>query len=211
MNRLLFVRRRALIVVLTAAVLLTACGFHVAGSRPLPDALQSVYVDVIAPYRVSEPPLEISLRSLLQRRGGVVKDSAGDARAIIRLSELNETRQVLSIGTDGKVLEFQLVTSVRYQVSSGSKMLIAPDTLSLSRSYSFNAQQVLAKDAEEARLREYIQHELAELILLRMEAVLNHAANQSAAPSVPVLPAPAETPAGPAGVPADSPGAAAPP
>lgn len=175
MKRLFPVRRLLALAVATVIPLLGACGFYVAGSRPLPEALKSTYIDVIAPYRVSEPPLEISLRSLLQRRGGQVKDNANEAHAVIRISELNETRQVLSIGTDGKVLEFQLVTSVRYQVSSGEKMLIPPDVLSLSRSYSFNAQQVLAKDAEEARLREYIQHELAELILLRMEAVLSRA------------------------------------
>ncbi|TXH04362.1 MAG: hypothetical protein E6R07_08630 [Nevskiaceae bacterium] len=187
----------------TLAMALAACGFHVAGSRPLPAALQSVYIDMIAPYRVSEPPVEVSLRSLLQRRGGVVKDAPGQAHAVIRLSELNETRQVLSIGTDGKVLEFQLVTSVRYQVNSGDKLLIPADTLSLSRSYSFNAQQVLAKDAEEARLQEYIQRELAELILLRMEAVLTHADNLSPAPSLPP-----ESTVSPTAVPADSPGVA---
>jgi LPS-assembly lipoprotein len=100
---------------------------------------------------------------------------------------------VLSIGTDGKVLEFQLVTSVTYQVNDGDKVLMPPDTLSLSRSYSFNAEQVLAKDAEEARLREYIQRELAELLLLRMEAVLGHSSEDS---TVPAAPTPAAEPAG---------------
>jgi LPS-assembly lipoprotein len=42
----------------------------------------------------------------------------------------------------------------------------------VSRDYFFNAQQVLAKEAEESRLRDYIQNDLAELILLRLEAVL---------------------------------------
>lgn len=175
------------------ATLLAGCGFHLAGSRPLPEPLKSAYIEVVAPYRVSEPPLEVSLRNLLQRRGGHVRNSAAGAGAVIKLSDLNESRLVLSIGTDGKVLEFQLVTSVTYQVNAGDKVLMPPDTLSLSRSYSFNAEQVLAKDAEEARLREYIQSELAELLLLRMEAVLGHSADQPAATT---------------GVPADLPGAA---
>jgi LPS-assembly lipoprotein len=196
------------------ATLLAGCGFHLAGSRPLPESLRSTYIEVIAPYRVSEPPLEVSLRSLLQRRGGVVLDSAGAAKAVIRLSDLNESRQVLSIGTDGKVLEFQLVTRVTYQVNSGDKVLMPPDSLSLSRSYSFNAQQVLAKDAEEARLREYIQHELADLLLLRMESVLGRQSGLLPAPpgspvTVPASSAPMP-PLSPVGALSNSPGAATP-
>lgn len=194
---------RVLIAALLAA-LLSGCGFHLAGSRPLPEPLQSTYIDVVVPYRVSEPPMEVSLRTLLQRRGGHVKSSASSAATVIRLSDLKESRLVLSIGTDGKVLEFQLVTSVTYQVTAGGKVLMPPDTLSLSRSYSFNAEQVLAKDAEEARLREYIQRELAELLLLRMEAVLGHVSQgQDAAPSAP----PVES-ATPTAEPGDLPGAA---
>lgn len=191
------------------AALLAGCGFHVAGSRPLPQQLQSTYIEVVVPYRVSEPPLEVSLRTLLQRRGGHVKSSASTANTVITLSDLKESRLVLSIGTDGKVLEFQLVTTVNYRVSAGGKVLMPPGTLSLSRSYSFNAEQVLAKDAEEARLREYIQRELAELLLLRMEAVLSHSSDVLQDASAPV--APAETPAAdatPAAAPATSPDAA---
>lgn len=165
---------RALALALTLTI--AACGFHLAGNRPLPEALTSVYVDVIAPYRVSEPPLETSLRSSLLRRGGQVRGKAEDAKTIIRLSELNESRRVLSVGADGKALEFQLTTSVRYQVISADKPLLPPDVLSVSRDYSFNAQQVLAKEAEEARLRDFIQNELAELLLLRLEASLSQPA-----------------------------------
>lgn len=184
------------------ATLLAGCGFRLAGSRPLPAPLKATYIDVIAPYRVSEPPLEVSLRTLLQRRGGQVKSSADGARSVIKLSNLKESRLVLSIGLDGKVLEFQLVTSVTYQVNSGDKVLMPPDTLTLSRSYSFNAEQVLAKDAEEARLRQFIQSELAELLLLRMEAVLGQGADVSAVePAKPVI-------ASAVVAPASSPGAA---
>ncbi|TXI09276.1 MAG: hypothetical protein E6Q76_06130 [Rhizobium sp.] len=189
-------------------VLLAGCGFHVAGSRPLPKPLRSTYIEVVVPYGVSEPPLEVSLRTLLQRRGGLVKSSAASASTSIILSNLKESRLVLSIGTDGKVLEFQLVTSVNYQINAGGKLLMPPGTLSLSRSYSFNAEQVLAKDAEEARLREYIQRELAELLLLRMEAVLSHGSEAQDAATVltPVSePAPATVDPTPVAEPAASP------
>ena len=166
---------RALLLLLTLS--LAACGFHLAGTRPLPEPLRSVYIEVIAPYRVVQPPLETALRAGLQRRGAEVRGSSDADTTVIRLSELRETREVLSVGTDGKALEFRLVTTVHYQVFRGSKSLVEPGDLRLTRDYSFQPEQVLAKEAEEARLREFIQAEMAELMLLRLEAQLGRTAS----------------------------------
>lgn len=157
---------------LLSIVLLAGCGFHLAGSRPLPAELQSVYIDLVAKYRVSEPPVETSLRTRLLRQGAQVAKEAEDARAVIKLTNLRETRQVLSVGPDGKALEFLLVTTVDYEVRAGSEVLVPPDTLRVTRDYLYNDEQILAKEAEESRLREYIQDELAELLLLRIETYI---------------------------------------
>lgn len=158
---------------LVGVALLTACGFHLAGSRPLPEPLKAVYIDLVTPYRVSKPPLESALRARLLRRGAQVVGSADAGKSILRLTELAEDRQVLSVDPFGKAVEYQLTTRVRYELVSQGQTLIPPDTLSVSRDYSFNAEQVLAKEAEESRLQGFIQDELAELILLRLEARLN--------------------------------------
>jgi LPS-assembly lipoprotein len=152
--------------------LFAACGFHLAGTRPLPEPLLHVYIDVIAPYRVVQPPLETALRAILQRRGAEVRGETAAGTTVIRLSELEEAREVLSVGIDGKALEFRLVTSV----NRDGALLAGPDALRLTRDYSFQPEQVLAKEAEEARLREFIQTEIAELMLLRLEAQLAAAA-----------------------------------
>ncbi|MGH8506194.1 MAG: LPS assembly lipoprotein LptE, partial [Stenotrophobium sp.] len=170
-------------------------GFHLAGSRPLPPALQSVYIDVIAPYEVSEPPVEVALRALIQRRGGTVLDHANGASAVIRLSNISETQQTMAVGPDGKALEYQLLTSVNYTVFNDKQLLVAPGVITSSRVYSFDPTHVLANDAEEAHLREYIQNDLADLLLLRFDAVLSR---------TDTAPAPVTAVA----VPAGSPGAA---
>lgn len=163
-------------ILLFVVFLVTACGFRLAGSRPLPAGLQSVYIETQLPYTVDEPPLEIALRSRLRRRGADVTGSAGAAETVLRLSQLQEAREVLSVGPDGKALEFKLTTRVTYLLLQDGKALVPPYTQTVTRDYSFNAQQVLAKEAEEARLRRFIQDELAELVLLRLETLL---ANQS--------------------------------
>lgn len=173
---------------LTATLMLAGCGFHLAGTRPLPSALQTVYIDVVAPYRVVQPPLETSLRTILQRRGADVRGEQGAGTTEIRLTDLTESREVLSVGINGKALEFRLVTSVQYQVFRDGKTLVEPGALRLTRDYSFQPEQVLAKEAEEARLREFIQAEIAELMLLRLEAQLSQ---------LPMTPIPVQAPTSP--------------
>ncbi|ULQ46719.1 LPS assembly lipoprotein LptE [Flagellatimonas centrodinii] len=170
--------------------LISACGFRLAGERSLPLALQTVHVDLIAPYRVSEPPLETSLRALLARRGADVRDKRGEGVTEIRVSNLNTVRETLSIGIDGKALEFALVTGADYEVRRDGRLLLATDHIDVVRDFSFNAEQVLAKEAEEERLRRYIQAEMAELILLRLEARLSAVAID--APATPADESPAE-------------------
>jgi len=162
--------RRGLACLLVAMA--SGCGFHFAGARPLPAPLASVYIDLVTPYRVSKPPLEQSLRTRLLRRGAKVTGSVGSAQAVLRLTEMAESRRVLSVDRFGKAVEYELTTRVKFELLHRGEVVVAPDLMQVSRDYSFNAQQVLAKEAEEARLREFIQTEMAELILLRLEAQL---------------------------------------
>jgi LPS-assembly lipoprotein len=152
------------------ALALAACGFHWAGSRPLPGALSWVYIDIVTPYRVAKPPLEAALNTRLLRRGGVVSGSVGEARTVLRITDLTEVREVLSVDRFGKAVEYKLTTRLRYELLEDGRPVVPGDVLQVSRDYSFNAQQVLAKEAEEQRLQSFIQDELAELLLLRLEA-----------------------------------------
>lgn len=190
--------------------LLAACGFHAAGTRPLPDPLKRVRIDLVAPYRVSEPPVETSLRDRLTQRGAeVVKKIKGDDNVtVIRLSELRESREVLSVGSDGKALEYELILRVRYEVRTGQHVWIPPSQMEARRDYSFNAQQVLPKEQEAERLREFLEDEMAEMLLLRIEAATARAVEEpeAAAPAIapdaaPAAPATLSTPEAPASAP----------
>ncbi|MCC2655693.1 MAG: hypothetical protein K0Q76_801 [Panacagrimonas sp.] len=179
---------KAIALGLVWALLLAGCGFHAAGTRPLPDPLKRVRIDMVQPYRVSEPPVETSLRDRLARRGAKIETKDDDGVTLIRLSELRESREVLSVGPDGKALEYELILRVRYEVRTGQHVWIPPTSIEARRDYSFNAQQVLPKEQEAERLREYLENELAEMLLLRIEATT---ARESQQPS-PVVTAPPE-------------------
>jgi Rare lipoprotein B len=157
-------------------LLLTACsGWHLAGQRALPVALQRVYIDMVQPYEVSEPPLQTALQARLAARGAQVLSEPQAGATVLRLSNLKETREVLALGQDGTAIEYRLVTVVTFQLSRNGRLLTEPATQSVSRDYSFNPQQILAKSAEEARLQRYTQGQLSALLLLRLEALLRAA------------------------------------
>ena len=176
---------------LTLALTLTlGCGFHWAGSRPLPPELLSVYIDVVTPYAVSKPPVDGALRARLLRRGALIAGSADAARTTLRISDLSETRDVLSVDPFGKAVEYKLTARLRYDLITDGKSVVTPDVLQVSRDYSFNAQQVLAKEAEEQRLQAFMQDELAELLLLRIDAALNGLKASAPPPPAEAVPKP---------------------
>src|SRR5581483_463177 len=104
------------IATLVACALLAACGFHLAGDRPLPPALADLYIDFDSPYTVTEPPLQAALQARIESRGGQVKSKMDQAKNVLRLTDLSETREVLSVGPDGKAVEYRLVTRVTYEL-----------------------------------------------------------------------------------------------
>lgn len=187
--------------VLALALWLGACGFHAAGSRPLPEPLKRVRIEAVAPYAVSEPRVEAALRTRLIHRGAEVVEQSQDAVTVIRLTDLKATREVLSVGPDGKALEYDLILRVTYEVRTGSQVWAPPDRMEVRRDYSFNADQVLPKEQEAERLRDYLEDEMAELLLLRIEALVARVAAPAATPdAAPAAPAPApQTPSPPTG------------
>lgn len=185
------VRANALVLLLSLVV--AGCGFRVAGVRALPEALQRVRIDMVAPYRVSEPPVETALRTRLMQRGAEVEERDEADVTVIRLTELRESREVLSVGADGKALEYELILRVTCEVRSGQRVWVPPTPIEVRRDYSFNAQQILPKEQEAERLREYLEDEMAEMLLLRIEAAVARAALPT--------PGPDAAPAPPAAIP----------
>ena len=189
-----------LLLVLTAS-LLAACGFHAAGARTLPEQLERVHIDLIAPYRVSEPQVETRMRALLTQRGTEVVDKAGAdvaAKGVEKAATMGQEQ--ITVGADGKALEYDLILRMEYQMYMGDTVYIPLDQIEVRRDYSFNPGQLLAKEQEAQRLRDYLENQMAELLLLRIEILLRQAPPPEAErDEAPVAPAAATSPAPPPG------------
>ena len=99
-----------------------------------------------------------------------------------------------TVWLSGRQIEAGRIAAQHFLRRAG-KLLLPADTLSASRDYSFQPNRILAKEAEEAQLREFLQGEMAELLLLRLEVGLREMPPEPAN-VVPLAPAPAPSPAG---------------
>jgi LPS-assembly lipoprotein len=154
------------------AVTLTGCGFYLKGDRPLPAEMSEVYLDYrAASYEAIQPRLEESLRTNLQRRGARVVSSA-TAPGRLTVYRLEEKTRVLSVGSDGNAIEYEIEATVEFDYSVDGRLRVPRETLTVLREYSYDETRVLAKEAERRQLQKEMQEELADLVLLRVDAQL---------------------------------------
>ncbi len=154
--------------ILTLAVLLIlqGCGFHLRGGLQ-GESVPLTYLKGGGDQRGGQT----GLRGELSRVNGITDNAASAEMALTIISE-NFTRHVLSVGTTGKVREYELRYVARFAVSdkTGTELL-APQTISLTRDYRFDTTQVLGSNAEEDTLRQDMARDAAQQILRRLQAL----------------------------------------
>jgi LPS-assembly lipoprotein len=159
---------------LAFATLLAACGFHLRGEAIMP--FKKLYIEAVNP----NSPLINELRRDLEANNIQLTNSAEQADVVLNIvSELPE-KQILSLGGSGRVNEYQL----RYRVSlraydNQQREWLPADELQLSRDFSYDDAQILAKEAEEALLYQNLRTDMAQQIVRR----LSHAKPQALTPA----------------------------
>ena len=153
----------AWLLLVVAASVLAGCGFRLRGPVDLP--FSSLYVDVSAASQFGH-----ELKRALRASDVRLTDDPKDAAATLSiLSELRE-REILSLGGQGRVREYQLRYRVAYQLTHGKQVVTPPTEIVLRRDISFNDSEVLAKEAEEALLYRDMQLDAVQQLLRRLDA-----------------------------------------
>jgi LPS-assembly lipoprotein len=160
---------RILAIALLAILTLSACGFRVRGSGPQPVLpFKTLFVSV-----AEASPLGVALRRNLDVMSNIeiVTDRRLADAALEVLSE-GKDKQVLSLNSQGRVREYTLLYRVNFRVvDKEGRQLLAPTDLVIRRIQSFNENQVLAKEAEEATLFREMQSDLVQQVLRRVSAI----------------------------------------
>jgi LPS-assembly lipoprotein len=161
------------LLLLSAAVALSACGFHLRGKPNLP--FKSIYLNV-----GPTSSLGIELKRYLKASGITVVDNRKDAEAVFQMLAESREKKILTINTQGLVREYVLYQRTRFSViDSTGKILVPPNEIVLKRDITYNVQEELSKQAEEGLLYQDMQSDLVQQIVRRMSAI-------TLAPAVPV-------------------------
>lgn len=149
------------------AFAIAGCGFHLAGSYRLPAVLAKPYLSLGDPYSDFAHEFEQQLKSA----GAAVQTDDHAASAIIEITRDMAQQRVLSVSATNIPTEYELVYTVTFSVRQADKLLIAPQTLSLTRDYSFEEQIVLAKQHEADVLRAQMARDLAAIAMRRLTSL----------------------------------------
>lgn len=154
-------RRLAPIVFAALIMLMSGCGFQLRGQSALP--FESAFVDAGATSQIAA-----QLRRSLSANDKLAnsKDTAG---IVIRLAGETREKNILSLSGTGKVREYRLIHRVTLSAMDRDKRnVLAPSTIQLNRDFSYDDQQIMAKEAEESMLHKEMEQDILRQILRRL-------------------------------------------
>jgi LPS-assembly lipoprotein len=153
--------------VLGALLCLAGCGFHLQGAGSLPPAMGKTYV--ASPRAHSD--LVQTLTDTLRQRGAEVLQSPDDGAAVLDIAADDTGQRVLSVSARNIPREYEVYYTVTFSLKLGGQSVIDHETLVVTRSYTFDETQVLAKAAEEEILRRALAEDLARRVVRRIESL----------------------------------------
>ncbi len=128
----------------------SACGFRLRGSIEVPEVLQETYIAGIAEF--SE--LNQELKRILQRSGSEIQSHSENANSIITIQGERFWRRALSVDAIGRASEYELHYSYSFTITNlKGEVIIPSQSIKVTRDYTFDPNNVLAKDVEEQQIR----------------------------------------------------------
>jgi LPS-assembly lipoprotein len=148
-------------------VLLCGCGFRLAGSAVLPGVLARPYLSVKDPYTDFAREFEHQLTSY----GAVVLDGRNGSTATIEVTKDFVEQRTLSVSSRNIPTEYELIYTVIFAVRGADKELLAPQTISVSKDFSFQENELLVKQRESDILRRQMARDLVAISMRRLTSL----------------------------------------
>jgi LPS-assembly lipoprotein len=152
---------RAAIAALVLSIAIGGCGFRLAGSQHLPPVLAKPYLSVKDPYTDFARAFERQLKN----SGAQLQPGRQDATATIEvIKDLTEQR-TLAVSSRNIPTDYELRYTVTFAVRGPDAEILKPQTITLSRDYSFEENELLAKEHEADILREHMAQDLVTMAM----------------------------------------------
>lgn len=152
--------------VLALAIIAAGCGFHlrgVGGSAVLPPSVSTLRV--VKTGGGANDPIIVAVRDALTAAGAKLVDAAS-APTLTLLDERTDSQVAAVRTTTGKAAEYTLRYSVSFRLDG--PQAVAQQTIRLQRDYSFDPNQLLAKEREESELLRDMRGDAAQQIVRRL-------------------------------------------
>jgi LPS-assembly lipoprotein len=158
----------AMLLLAGMAALSAGCGFHLRGSAALPPVMAVTYIRSNQPFS----SLVDEFAAALKVHDVRVTQERSEATAVLNILDSSVETRVLSVNTAGKVLEYDILQTIRFSVvTAGNETLVPEQTVSMNRDYIFSSTDVLGKQREGKVVRANLQHNIVNLAMLRIAAV----------------------------------------
>jgi LPS-assembly lipoprotein len=159
--------RAANLLVLAVFAGLAACGFQLQGRHTLPATLAAVYLEP----KDAQSDFTQALRAQLVVSGARVMPAAVSDAATVTVLRDEVTERVLSVSVRNIPTDYELSYEVEVSVSAGGRELMAREPFSLSRVYSFDQTNLLAKEREKEILIRALARDMASVVVRRLGAL----------------------------------------
>jgi LPS-assembly lipoprotein len=150
-----------------ALLLLAGCGFHLQRPAQLPQQFDAAWLEAADPYTDFHRALDGALRTA----GARFAATRGTATVLVEVLVDDSGQRVLSVSALNKPTEFEVYYTVRYRARFGTREVLPPQVLTLTRDYSYDPTTLLAKEQEQQLIREALARDIAELVVRRLAAL----------------------------------------
>jgi LPS-assembly lipoprotein len=159
------IHRSSFIIMLTAATLLSACGFQLRGATPMP--FTSIYVQA-----TPASQLAVQLRRAVRSSGDIqIAERPGEAEVILQILNELQDKQILSLSGGGRVSEYRLRYRVYFRLTDvKNREHIPASEIVLRRDYSYSDSQALSAESEEALLYRDMRDDAVRQMVRRLQA-----------------------------------------
>ena len=153
--------------ILIGICVISGCGFRLAGSDPLPEVMARPYLSLKDPYTDFSREFEHQLKS----SGAALQLTREGATATVDVTKDLVEQRTLAVSAKNIPTEYELTYTVTFSVRSPAKELLAPQTISLSKDFSFDETLQLAKEHEADILRQQMARDLVSIAMRRLTSL----------------------------------------
>lgn len=148
--------------ILTLALALAACGFHLRGEAHL--AFNKLYIKGLS-------SISKDLIRSLKTNGVTIVKEPDEAEMMLELMSDGQEKRILSLGGTGSVREYELFYRIKFRVREASSELWGQEQLiEVQRDFSYLDTELLAKSYEEAMLYEDMRSDATRELMRRLVA-----------------------------------------